>query len=113
MYIWKIDGLPDGVWVKSEQGTNYDLIPEGDSIRVMNIDSPDHSSFTLSEIDDVKSESNNIIIVTPNEEFKYELGFNSDDLLALNDMIDTDKREDYIKICSSSARDWLITKLDL
>ena len=113
MYIWKINGLPDGVWVKSEQGTNYDLIPEGSSIRVMNIDNSEHTSFTLSEVNDVESESNNIVIVTSDDELRYDLGFNADDLLVLNDMIDSDRREEYVKLCTSNARDWLLAKLDL
>lgn len=113
MYIWKINGLPDGVWVKSEQGTNYDLIPEGGSIRVMNIDNSEHTSFTLSEVNDVKSESNNIVIVTSDDELRYELGFNANDLLALNGMINSNRREEYIKLCTSNARDWLLAKLDL
>lgn len=112
MYIWKINGMPDGIWVKSEKGTNFDLIPEGDSIRVMNIDSLSKDSFSINDILNVENENDNIVITTEEGRTTYSLGLNTNDLKALNG-IESDIRHMYLSCITENACLWLKNKLGM
>lgn len=111
MYIWKINGLPDGVWVVSEQGANYDLIPEGDMLRILNIDNRIVGSFCV-EPTNIKSVGDKLIIETPDEDIEYVIGLNTGDLVALNEL-DSGIRDGYIDCVTANACIWLSEKLGM
>lgn len=112
MYIWKIDGVPEGVWVKSETGTNYCLIPEGDTLRVMNIDNGERRSFNITGINKISSDGDKIIIDSQDGGSIYLLGLHTEDLTALNEIRDHTRTE-YINCITDYACMWLSKKMEL
>lgn len=110
MHIWKIDGVNDGIWVTSDSSTNYDLVPEGGNLRVINLDTDDGLSFTIDNIDSIVATDKIIINMSDGDTLSYSVGLDSDDLSNLSN-IDSNLRNTYISSITNEVALWLVDNL--
>lgn len=109
MRIWKIDGINDGLFVTSERGTHYDLVPEGDKVRVIDLDDEDIKSFNFENL----RQYGKSIILTDSDgiDYGYKLSIDPTEFVEIMKLPEQE-RDDKIVSMTSEAVEWLKSQMD-